>query len=127
MELKFYNPEFEQIVRKQLNIFDRPITVDDAKTVIELDISDIDFKDEDDSTLICFSNLKTLGLTSDGKDPSFWAHFPMMEDLSLSCEILGGKVDFESFSHMENLRSLFVCGDDLSCCEFKNLKFCAAE
>ena len=47
IELQFDHPEFEYEVRKELEIFDRPITDEDALSVLHLDLSNFDFCIED--------------------------------------------------------------------------------
>ena len=51
MQLSFCHPEFEKEVREQINIFDRAITDNDVLSVVELDLSNFDFKEEDIDTL----------------------------------------------------------------------------
>jgi len=130
MELKFYHYEFEQEVRERLSIFDREITDKDAKMVEELDLTNFSFRDEDVDTLFYFSNLKVLGIEMGNNDACFWNHFPEMEDLYWCC--WGSEVDFNMFSNMKNLNTLFVSGGDYSDInyinldalqELKNLKF----
>lgn len=121
MELSFHNLEFEQEVRKRLNIFDRAITEDDALLVTELDFTsfNISFKDEDLETLYLFKNLKSLAIEMENMGAEFWKHFPKMESLFLV--IWGEDVNFEDFSGMTNLNDLFISGGDYSSIKFKNL------
>ena len=119
MELVFSSLEFEQEVRKQLNIFDRAITTQDAQEVSELDLSTLSFRDEDNETLFCFENLKVLALCSGSRDAFFWDHFLKMEDLSWECR--DSEVDFMVFSKMHNLTSLWVSGGDYSNIKLNNL------
>ena len=120
MELRFHHPEFEEEVRERLNIFDRPITDIDAKSVTELDFSNFDFKDEDVETLCLFGNLKILSIGIGQKDALFWSHFPKLEELFWIC--WGSEIDFNVFSCMKHLSWLCVSGGDYSDIAFKNLE-----
>ena len=119
MELKFYHYEFEQEVRNQLSVFDRPITDVDARMVTELDLTNFSFKDDDVETLIHFCNLKILGIEMEAKDSTFWNCFSELEDLYWCC--WGSAIDFKVFANMKNLTSLCVSGGDYSDIEYKNL------
>ena len=119
MGLTFYHPEFEQEVRKSLNIFDRDITEKDALSVSELDLSNFDFKDEDVETLFLFSNLISLSINIGERDSFFWSHFPKLQDLHWCC--WGSEIDFAVFSNMSDLSSLAVSGGDYSDIKFKGL------
>lgn len=120
MELSFEHPEFESEVRTKLQIFDRPITNEDARKVIGLDLTNFDFRDEDKDILNCFVNLSFLGINIGATAPSFWRQFPKMKDLYLCC--WGDSVDFESFREMLGLESLCVSGGDLSGINYLNLE-----
>ena len=97
MELKFFHHEFEQEVRNQLSVFDRPITESDAKMVEELDLTNFSFRAEDVETLCYFNNLKMLSIEMGTKDLEFWNHFPELEDLYWCC--WGFAVDFNVFKN----------------------------
>ena len=58
MELNFHNSKFEKEVRDRLGIYNRAITVEDARKVQELDFIRFIFK------LIIFNNIPTTHLTS---------------------------------------------------------------
>ena len=120
MELVFHNSEFEQEVRRQLNVFDRAITDTDALLVSELDLENVWFADEDVDTLLHFRNLKSLSIDIKNQEPSFWMRFPKLEDLC--CGVWGDPVDFSVFSNMENLAGLTVSGGDYSSVAFENLE-----
>lgn len=119
MELTFFHPEFEQEVREMLNIFDRAVTDVDAQEATELDLTNFDFKKEDDETLFYFKNLNSLYITTGERDASFWDHFPKLECLDWEC--WGDGIDFKSFSNMYNLKQLLISGGDLSGMTLKNL------
>ena len=120
MELTFYHHEFEREVRYRLSNFDGIITKEDAIKVEELDLTNFNFKNEDDRTLFCFDNLKILSINTEIKDALFWGHFHNLEDLYWECS--GNIVDFSVFSTMYNLHSICVSGGDLSSVEFANLE-----
>lgn len=119
MELTFKHPEFEGEVRTRLNVFDRPITTEDARKVIALDLTNFDFCNEDKDVLSCFVNLAFLGINIGTTVPMFWRHFPKMKDLYFCC--WGDSVDFESFQEMTDLESLCVSGGDYSGIDYLNL------
>lgn len=119
MELKFFHHEFEQEVRNQLSVFNRPITESDAKMVEELDLTNFSFRAEDVETLCYFNNLKMLSIEMGTKDLEFWNHFPELEDLYWCC--WGFAVDFNVFKNMKNLTTLCISGGDYSDIEYKNL------
>lgn len=119
MELTFCHPEFECEVREQLGIFDRPLTDADARNVRSLDLTNFSFSLEDLDTLSRFTELTDLGIEMHIVSSSFWRSFSKMQDLYLCC--WGGPVDFDSFRKMEDLKSLWVSGGDLSDIDFLNL------
>lgn len=119
MELQFKHPEFETEVRTRLGIFDRPITEEDALSVLHLDLFNFNFRDDDMATLSLFKNLKCLDVNMWHSTPSFWNAFPHMEELYVS---VGHDFDFASFQNMKELSSLFVSGGDLSGVNYLNLE-----
>jgi Leucine-rich repeat (LRR) protein len=119
MPLTFCHPEFEEEVRKRLDIFDRDITEIDALSVSELDLTNFDFKIEDIETLFLFSNLISLSINIGEQDSSFWSHFPKLQDLYWCC--WGSEINFDVFSNMKDLTSLMVSGGDYSGIKFKGL------
>lgn len=119
MQLSFCHPEFEQEARERANVFDRAITDEDVQMVIELDLSNFDFEEEDIETLLRFTNLKKLTINFGTKGSSFWNHFEKMEELYWNC--WGFEVDFRVFANMKNLTWLCVSGGDYSDIAFKNL------
>lgn len=120
MELSFCHWEFEQEVRKRVNVFDRAITTEDALSVIELDLINFNFREEDIDALLHFTNLKRLGINLGKQSSFFWDHFQKMEDLYWCC--WGDEIDFTSFSNMRHLRWLCVSGGDYSDIAFKKLE-----
>lgn len=119
MELRFSHPEFEDEVRSELKIYDRPITGEDALLVLHLDLSNFDFRDEDMVTLSFFKNLKHLDVNMWHSTPDFWHGFPHMEDLYVC---VGDDFDFSSFQNMKELSYLFVSGGDYSNVDYLNLE-----
>ena len=119
MELQFNHPEFEDEVRTELGIFDRPITEEDVLSVLHLDLSNFDFCDEDIATLSLFKNLKHLDVNMWHSTPDFWHGFPHMEDLYVC---VGDDFDFSSFQNMKELSYLFVSGGDYSDVDYLNLE-----
>ena len=61
--LSFYSIDFENAVRNSVNIFDRPITEEDVKSIEILDCSHFEFSNFDFENLIKFTNLKNLSLS----------------------------------------------------------------
>ena len=119
MELQFNHPEFEEEVRTELGIFDRPIIAEDVLLVSHLDLSNFDFCIEDMDTLSLFKNLKHLDVNMWHSTPNFWYAFPHMEDLYVC---VGDDFDFSSFQNMKELSYLFVSGGDYSDVDYLNLE-----
>ena len=119
MELHFHQREFEYEVRNKLQVFDRSITSEDARTITELDLTNFDFLVEDKEVLCCFNSLTSLGINIGTTTPDFWWHFPKLRNLYLCC--WGDVVDFESFRKMTDLGTLCVSGGDLSDIDYINL------
>ena len=119
MELSFHCLEFEQEVRKQLNILDRPITEEDTQRVTDLSLSEFTFENDDLETLLCFRNLKELDIETRCEDTDFWKQFIHMECLNWTT--LGYDVDFRVFSNMQNLTALSVSGGDYSNIQLRHL------
>ena len=121
-ELKFYHPEFEQVVRQELLISDRAITDEDALNVFDLDCSNFTFDSRDYEALSAFKNLDWLTINTRADELDFLKALPLLEELNL--ETWGGNntVDFNHFSHLAHLRELFVSGGDVSSIDYKNLE-----
>ncbi len=119
MQLSFCHPEFEHEVRERINVFGRAITDEDALSVVELDLSNFDFKEEDIETLFLFVNLKSLSINLGTKDRFFWSHFKNIEELYWVC--WGNKVDFSVFENMKKIKSICVSGGVYSNIAFENL------
>ena len=121
-ELKFYHPEFEQVVRHELLISDRAITDEDALNVFDLDCSNFTFDSRDYEALSAFKNLDYLTINTRADELDFLKALPLLEELNL--ETWGGNntVDFNHFSHLIHLRELFVSGGDVSSIDYKNLE-----
>lgn len=118
MVLTFQHREFEAEVRAKLNIYERPITDEDALSATDIDLSMI-YCFEELETLSHFHNLTSLSVSTRKVPRSFWRNFPKLEELCWIC--LWGPVDFKCFRHMENLHSLCVSGGDDSGIDYLNL------
>lgn len=119
MELIFQQPKFEEEVRTRLDIWDRPLTEEDALRVYILELNNFKFLKSDLDTLYYFTNLEELAIKTGKLNANFWQHFPKLRDIYWSC--WAGCVDFEGFRTMSELWSLVVTGGDWSCAEFVNL------
>lgn len=120
MDLIFQHPEFEAEVRARLDIWDRPLTKEDALLVSVLELNNFRFQKGDLETLFNFTNLTELAINTGKLDHDFWEHFPKLKDIYWSC--WAGTVDFECFRTMYELWSLVVTGGDWSSAEFKNIE-----
>lgn len=120
-ELKFYHAEFEAEVRERLQIYDRAITEEDALTVRELDCSNFDFDGRDYEALSAFKNLIYLSTDTRADELGFLRELPLLEELEMVLWSWENAVDFRYFSHLLNLKSLFISGGDISDIAFKNL------
>ena len=119
-ELQFYNKEFEKVVRHELLIYDRPITDEDALLAYDLDCSEFTFDIEDCETLCEFKNLDWLSINVGFEDLSFLKELPELEELSM--EFYRHNFDFSYLVPLQNLRTLFVSGGDISDFEFHNFE-----
>lgn len=119
--LVFHHWEFEQQVRAQLGIFERPIFPSDAEKVEWLDLSNFDFRKEDEPTLSQFSGLKSLAICTRSERYPFLGSMPLLETLDLDCGNRGNQVDFREFRCLKRLRELYVSGGDYSNCNYVNL------
>ena len=123
MELNFQNSRFEKEVRDRLGIYNRAITVEDARKVQKLDLSDIYLSEGDVETLFFFENLRMLEIDYiKVENAAFWNHFPMIEELFW--EFPGGEeqIDFEIFSSMSHLQYLYLSGGGCSNTRLVNLE-----
>ena len=119
MILTFQHPEFEQEVRRRLNITERNITDEDALLVSKLDLTNFNFRNEDIETLFLFSNLTSLSIIIGQTNQHFWNHFPKLQNLYYCC--WSDEIDFDIFSNMADLESLIVSGGDYSDINFIGL------
>ena len=119
-ELQFCNKEFEKVVRHELLIYDRPITDEDALLAYDLDCSEFTFDIEDCETLCAFKNLDWLSINVGFEDLSFLKELPKLEELSM--EFYQHNFDFSYLVPLQNLRTLFVSGGDISDFEFHNFE-----
>ena len=120
MELQFHNKEFEDVVRHELLIYDRPLTDEDALLAYDLDCSEFTFDIEDCETLCAFKNLDWLSINVGFEDLSFLKELPELEELSM--EFYRHNFDFSYLVPLQNLRTLFVSGGDISDFEFHNFE-----
>ena len=121
-ELKFYHPEFEQAVRQELLISDRAITGKDALNAFALDCSDFIFDSRDYESLSAFKNLDWLSINTRAEELNFLKDLPLLEELNFEICSGNNEVDFNCFSYLTHLRTLFVSGGDLSSIDYKNLE-----
>ena len=116
--LEFYNQKFEDVVRNELLIYDRPITDEDALLAYDLDCSEFTFDIEDCETLCAFKNLDWLSINVSFEDLSFFKSLPNLEELTM--DFYQSFFDCSYLSSLQHLRSLAVSGGDLSGFEFLN-------
>ena len=115
----FHHYEFEEEVRAETGIYNRPITEEDAPLVTELDLTNFDFMREDCNVLCIFKNLTSLAINIGDTTQEFWSNFPKLKHLYLCC--WGRSVDFASFQKMQDLEMLCVSGGDYSDIYYLNL------
>lgn len=119
-ELQFYNKEFENAIRHELLIYDRPITDEDALLANDLDCSEFTFDIEDCDTLCAFKNLDWLHITIGFENLTFLQELTNLEELYI--EFYRDRFDCSYLTPLKNLRSLLVSGGDWSEFEFHNFE-----
>ena len=119
-ELQFFNKKFEDVVRHELLIYDRPLTEEDALVAYDLDCSEFTFDIEDCDTLCALKNLDWLSINVGFEDLSFLKELPKLEELSM--EFYRHNFNFSYLTPLKNLRTLFVSGGDISDFEFHNFE-----
>ena len=119
-ELKFHNKEFENEVRAELLIFDRPLTTDDALNVYDLDCSNFTFDIEDCNTLCTFKNLDWLHICIGFEDFSFFERLENLE--SLFVEFYRKNFDCSYLSELKKLKTLTISGGAVSSFKFHNFE-----
>lgn len=119
-ELYFYKDGFEDAVREELLIYDRPITDEDALLVSDLDCSNFTFDSEDCETLCEFKNLETLCINIGFENLSFLKGLPKLEELAM--EFYRHNFDCSYLVPLQNLRSLCVSGGAISDFKFHNFE-----
>ena len=82
-ELQFYNKRFETVVRNALQIFDKPITAEDAQKAEQLSCWEFTFDIEDCDTLSAFKNLTYLEINVGFEDLSFLENLTNLTHLYL--------------------------------------------
>lgn len=115
-ELQFNNKKFEDVVRQELLIYDRPITEEDALLAYDLDCSEFTFDIEDCETLCVFKNLDWLSINVNFEDLSFLKGLTNLEELSI--EFYQTFFDCSYLVALKKLRSLSISGGDWSDFEF---------
>lgn len=118
-ELKFFNKRFEDVVRHELVIYDRPITDVDALLVCDLDCSQFTFDAEDCGTLCAFKNLDWLDINVGFENLSFFKNLQNLEELFI--EFHQDCFNFSYLTGLKKLTSLTVSGGDLSDFKLDNL------
>lgn len=121
-EFLFNNSNFEKVVRKAVNIFDRSITEDDVKKIEVLDCTDFDFSNEDFPILIKFEKLKELALSTPYERMNFLKSLTNLEDLYLEVWNNDNVLAFNDFKNAKSLKSLHISGGAYSNINLINLE-----
>ena len=103
-ELKFYDQGFEEVVRCELHIADRPITEEDALKAHVLDCLDFFFDPRDYDALSAFKNLTQLSMSMNTNELDFLDAFPDTLTLKLSGIQVKNGINYDKLSR-------FVAGD----------------
>lgn len=119
-ELQFYNKQFENAVRHELLIYDRPITEKDALLTYDLDCSDFTFDIKDCRTLCAFKNLDRLDINVGFENLSFLQELINLEELYI--EFYQNNFNFSYLVPLQKLRSLTVSCGDISNFELHNFE-----
>ena len=119
-ELQFYNKRFEEAVRKALQIFDRPITEEDALNVKSLSCWEFTFNVEDCDTFSAFKNLTYLEINVGFEDLSFLDNLQNLADLSI--EFYRDNFDCAYLLPLKKLENVFISGGDISDFKFHNFE-----
>ena len=82
-ELRFFKKDFEDAVRRSLQVYDRPLTEKDALFLYGLDCSNFIFNFEDCDTLCMFKNLDRLDINIGFEDLSFLSKLQNLEVLGI--------------------------------------------
>jgi hypothetical protein len=121
-ELVFYNQKFEEAVRNELLIKDRPIYESDAINVFDLDLSEFYFDIEDCDTLTQFKNLEYLQISVCFGDLSFLSSLSKLTEIYLEYCSAYVDFDFRYLSDLKCLRDLTISGGDWSDIKLHNLE-----
>ena len=119
-ELLFYNKRFEKAVRNELQIFDRPITEEDALKAEKLSCWEFTFDIEDCDTLSAFKNLTYLEINVGFEDLSFLDNLQNLADLSI--DFYRDNFDFAYLLPLKKLEIVFISGGDMSGFKFHNFE-----
>lgn len=119
-ELQFYNKRFEKAVRNALQIFNRPITEEDALKAEELSCWEFTFDIEDCDTLSAFKNLTYLEINVGFEDLSFLENLTNLTHLNL--DFYRFNFDTRYLLPLKKLEILFISGGDLSDFVFHNFE-----
>ena len=120
MELQFHNKKFEDAVRDELRIYDRPLTEEDALLAYDLDCTEFTFDIEDCDTLCAFKNLDWLHINIGFENLSFLAGLPNLEELYI--EFYRDNFDCAYLIPLKKLQSLTISGGDISNFEVHNFE-----
>lgn len=120
-QLVFHHHEFELDTREILNILEGPITEEDIKSITELDCSNYTFDHNDIDTLKQFKNLECLYIEIGNVDLSFLSSFRKLKTLDLVYWDRGNILDFNVFTDLPELESLYISGGDISSMTLTNL------
>ena len=119
-KLHFFNKEFERVVRNELQIFDRPITEEDALKAEKLNCGEFTFHMEDSDTLSAFKNLTYLEINVGFEDLSFLKKLLNLTHLELG--FYRSNFDTNYLLPLKKLEILFVSGGDTSDFAFHNFE-----
>lgn len=120
-QLVFHHREFELDIREILNISKGSITINDVSVITELDCSNYTFAHDDIDTLKQFANLESLAIEIGNIDLSFLCAFRKLKVLDLVYWDIGNKLDFDVFTPLSELESLYISGGDISSIALTNL------
>lgn len=120
-KMEFTNKEFEQKVRTQLQIYDRPILDTDVLMITEFDCLEI-YTYDDLDTISEFKNLELLTISTSADELDFLNNLTKLKELYLECWSGKGFVDFNKFSHLSDLHTLTVSGGDYSSIKLINIE-----
>lgn len=119
-ELRFFKKDFEDEVRRSLQVYDRPLTEKDALFLYGLDCSNFTFNFEDCDTLCMFKNLDRLDINIGFEDLSFLTKLQNLEVLGI--EFYRDNFDCAYLLPLKKLEIVFISGGDISGFKFHNFE-----